>query len=380
MEKMSLVSKNEDYTELKVISKIKKNNLLLNISSHYNLKQVFSYLKYSLILKLIKYNKIIQNKIGFDKQNYINYTNTKYIIMEYRVSNRTENFEKLVIFCHLFEFIDLIWIICYKVYKKLFQTNKNYIFLEFIDEILYYKIYKLIFYAKDLIIIYLSLFVIFSAIFGKSIFLYGLLFHDFILSLFLIIFDIFYNFLIIFILISRLILIISCSIDFLFLLINSMFISSFFYIFKIDITTENDFYLIKYKYIPVKNYILKDFDKKEIIKYISKIEKELKYYYSYKDLNILKEISYLRKKNNLGELKFECNIPDFILEEISEIFLNNSQNLFKLKDKYLLKYKIGEFQNYYKCNGNELNDILLKNDLKKINFIVEGNMRYISFY
>lgn len=77
-EERLLVSENEDYIELKDISKI-NNNLLLNISSNYIVKHIFSYLKYNYILKLIKYNKLIQNKIGFDKQNYKNYSNTKYI-------------------------------------------------------------------------------------------------------------------------------------------------------------------------------------------------------------------------------------------------------------------------------------------------------------
>lgn len=111
-----------------------------------------------------------------------------------------------------------------------------------------------------------------------------------------------------------------------------------------------------------------------------KNRKKIKIWLFKKDLNILKEINYFRKKNKLNELKFEYNLPDFILNDISEIFLNNSQHLFKLNNKYLFKYKIGEFENNFKNKDKELIDILLKNDLEIINIIVKDNIQFILIY
>jgi len=63
-----LNSEDENYIELKEFKNLKNNNLLSNISSNSNLKLIFTYLKYDDILKLIKNNKSLQNKIGIEKQ------------------------------------------------------------------------------------------------------------------------------------------------------------------------------------------------------------------------------------------------------------------------------------------------------------------------
>ena len=73
-------------------------------------------------------------------------------------------------------------------------------------------------------------------------------------------------------------------------------------------------------------------------------------------------------------------MPDFILNEISEIYLNNSQNVFKFKYKYLFKYKVGKFENHFKNKDKELIDILLKSELEIINIIVTGNTQFILIY
>jgi len=74
-----LNSEDENYIELKEFKNLKNNNLLSNISSNSNLKLIFTYLKYDDILKLIKNNKSLQNKIGIEKTNYMDYSNIKIV-------------------------------------------------------------------------------------------------------------------------------------------------------------------------------------------------------------------------------------------------------------------------------------------------------------
>ena len=59
---------------------MKNEGKLNNISSEYCLKSIFNYLHYNYILKLVKYNKNLQKKLGFTKQNYKNLINYQYII------------------------------------------------------------------------------------------------------------------------------------------------------------------------------------------------------------------------------------------------------------------------------------------------------------
>ena len=170
-------------------------------------------------------------------------------------------------------------------------------------------------------------------------------------------------------------------IDFLYLLINLAFIAYFFYLILRKYKPIKTYYLIKYKNIPIQEYYLEDFNEKEKLKYISKIIKKLKYNYSNKDLRIFKEINNFRKNNNLKILELDLYLPDFIINEISEIFLYDSQKLFKLKgNKYLFKYKVGEFENYLKNNDKDLIDILLKSYLENINIIIQDDIQYILIY
>ena len=121
--------------------------------------------------------------------------------------------------------------------------------------------------------------------------------------------------------------------------------------------------------------------KKNKKKYITNIVGELKYIYSEEDLKILYEINRFRNKNNLPYLESENNFPDFITNEISEIFIFEWKNLFILPNiKYLFKYDIGEFNNYFQNNDRELIQILLKNEINRINIVTQKNIQYILLY
>ena len=63
------------------------NNLIFNISSEYCLKSVFSYLEYDYILRLLKYNKRLQNKLEIE----YNYLKSKYIIRKVKKIRKIRN-------------------------------------------------------------------------------------------------------------------------------------------------------------------------------------------------------------------------------------------------------------------------------------------------
>ena len=55
--------------------------------------------------------------------------------------------------------------------------------------------------------------------------------------------------------------------------------------------------------------------------FISNIVKELEYKYSEEDLKVLNNINNFRRKNNLKILEQIKNLPNFIINEISEVIL-----------------------------------------------------------
>ena len=75
---------------------------LNNISSEFCLKAIFTFLDYNYILKLIKYNKKLQNKIGFNKYNYKNLLNYQYIkrkiTRKIKIINNYENYQKIFLY------------------------------------------------------------------------------------------------------------------------------------------------------------------------------------------------------------------------------------------------------------------------------------------
>ena len=67
-------------------------NKILNISSNYSRRILFSYLEYDNIIRLIKYNKNLQNKLGIkiiNKKNYI--TKEENISDSYHLENNLAN-------------------------------------------------------------------------------------------------------------------------------------------------------------------------------------------------------------------------------------------------------------------------------------------------
>lgn len=106
------------------IKEIKNSNLLLNIASKYNLKLLFSYMRYDYILKLVKNSKLLQKKLGIDKQNYKDYSNIKCILMEEKTWNSgyIDQYyypgDTICPFIYLFVFFNIFYIIYINIIQK----------------------------------------------------------------------------------------------------------------------------------------------------------------------------------------------------------------------------------------------------------------------
>lgn len=364
-EKIRLLNSENDSIKLDVINNINNNNLLLNnILSNDILKTVFTYLKYNYILKLIKKNKSLQNQLGFDIQNYKDYSDIKYESIEkkkvYKGYIKGNGFlspvKQLLFLLYLF----LLLVTCYAIYVNIEQKKLNNPSINKVN----YSLFVLILFSC-----------IFSSFLKESIHTY--------LALFFISINIFYEILIA----VKMYKIAEIwgpdlffqIINLAYIIFNCIYIKEFWPQTEKEITHK----LLSYKNIQIKPYIIENF--KDFInhqkKYVSSITKFLLYNYSIEDLKIVNQINNLREKNNLTKVDKNYNLPDYIINKISEIFLFNSSHLFKLdNNKYLLKIELGKFNHYFKNDNEGMINILLKQDINTINIITQGNMQYILLY
>ena len=149
MEKVrTLNSEDSEITELNDIKQLKKNNLLSNINSKYNLKVIFSYLKYDYVLKLIKNNKSLQNQLGINIDNYITYSKREYFSEEKKEGRNTGIIDNRYSRHHCFCFTPIGRIIClfylfllinifYIIYVNINQTKLNIPFVNIANKSLY---------------------------------------------------------------------------------------------------------------------------------------------------------------------------------------------------------------------------------------------------
>ena len=376
-----------NYIELKKVETLNNNNLLLNINSNFNLKLLFSYLKYDKILKLIKYNKSLQNKIEIEENNYKEYSNieinseaiknkigsgkikinTLFLIFSLGNCNINDGVCSPLGFSFLFFFLyflfPIIAITFYTSYVFSVQRKLNIVWVTLINKSLFLLILSRFMY----------LFIILINSRNDAINVY------LILSFFFI--HILYEVLIFIKYINLYIIKKDDLMDLIFLLFNFAIIVKYFVLIFSN-WPKTFYYLVRYKKLSVEPHCIKiENYRKNKKKYISNRVKELKYKYLDQDLKVFNKINIFRKKNNLTELKLKNNIPDFIINEISEVILFKEQHLFKLpNNKYLLKYEFGQFNYYFQNNNKNLIDILLKEGLNMINIVTQRNMQYILLY
>ena len=98
-------------------------------------------------------------------------------------------------------------------------------------------------------------------------------------------------------------------------------------------------------------------------------------------MNLIQKINDIRKDNNIPLLKYYqiVHLPDFIINEKTQLIFNFNENLFKLSDDfYVFKYPINEFQNF--LNNNQILNIITNETLKTIKIIEQNNFEIICIY
>ena len=375
---------------------------LNNIKSKYNLKQVFlySYFDFKSVLKLIKYNKSLQKKLGI---------NIKDCYCNYKYQKQFEKNEFSIILSLSNIIIKVIMLVFFFIYLILFYVKGSFIdenikkncddknkirFIEIMNNNLYgYLIFLLIsilWYVLCLIrtisFKVITRLIIFNLILLIDLFYYILLCIKYNYSNH-IIFDI--------ILKDQNNIFVDSwfiNMDFLILLLSPIFyIALAFFIYCIYKCNFNDledqiiFKLNQFKDVNIIDFpIRKDFrylNIKEINKIIFENARNYKYKLKENQIDLIGKINEIRRKNNIPLLSYDKTerIPHFIINGVTEEIFDKNKNNFKLKSfLYLFRYKKNEFQNFIETD--EILSVITNDLFNKIKIIEQNNIEYILIY
>ena len=183
--------------------------------------------------------------------------------------------------------------------------------------------------------------------------------------------------------------------DYLFLVFNLIYTISIFLIAKIFYPKETEtlihykieYFLINLNDITIDIYELPSnfgkMPKKKRKEYVFQNYKNYSHNISYEQKELIKSINDLRGINNiplLGSCQIR-QIPDFLINELSEVMMWPERNIFKLSNKkYLFKFPIGQFKINFKNKDKDIFSILLKENLNHIQIITHQNIEYVFIY
>ena len=134
------------------------------------------------------------------------------------------------------------------------------------------------------------------------------------------------------------------------------------------------------KELPEKFNNLNEKEKNEFL-FKKENMKEFKYEQNESQINLIKKINDIRKENHIPLLKYYNIIflPEFIINEKTQLIFNDNENPFKLSDNfYVFKYPINEFQNY--LNNKQILNIITNKKLKEIKIFEQNNIEFIFIY
>ena len=367
-----------------------KNAKIINVSSNYILHYIFSYLKYNEALKLIKYDKKLQNKLNLKLNDYsIDYKID--VVEEFReidVLNKINVDGPPIIFylsltlkiifiliviynlsnfrynaCNVFLIIGLVYIFCslfYLMTKKFFGVKGDLGCLK-------------CFYITDNIIYFILLIITLVK-----------LLNDKKNKL-----DIYYSF---FIKINTCMLISACLIFFMQCLHNYFFFKEE-NLLKFDekaighrrekVKKEHVF-INKFRGFKIDTFEYNNASNFKPLRYStiqSLLKNNLYYTISPKQANLINIINNFRKKNNINQLKSNSAVKlIYYFDKIEHFF--SLGNLFQFNNykTYLFVYPIGEFE--YKLRNND--DVIIKIlKIKSLNYIIileKENNEYILIF
>ena len=379
------------------------------ISNKYILKSIFEYLDYQYILKLLNYNKKLQNKIGINIENYKKEQNYQYVkrrnlgYFDKEACNPKHLIK--IFFCILY--LSLVIMFIFLGYFNDFMGIKNH--KDYYEEYLkedYSKIQTIINICDYSWIIGVILVWTTPLIFilGNSISIFCFEKARAILIILSLLSQIIYE------CISIWRLVLSCKIkdkeiiqddwilhglkvliviDIIFIIINFIFTIFSFLIFGKNLLryiTTSSIYdnLISINGIKVREYKIpnnfKRLNKKQQLQYILKRYKFIEYVLTKDQIDLIILINKFRKNINLEKLLFDKNnrLPNFIINKPVIIMLNPTQNFFQLsKKEYLFRYHIGEFKIKFQNKENNIITILSKIDINYIKIIGQEEYEYI---
>ena len=373
-------------------------SLLINIKSKDNLKQIFlySYFDFKSVLKLIKYNKSLQNKLDINIKNYnVNYKYQKKI-------ERNGGFFIILSLSNIFN--KIIMLIFFLIYLILFfakgsfiddNTKKDYDInkKKFIEKMNNSLIGYLIFILISILWSFLCLIrkITFKAATKLIIFILILLI-DLIYYILLCIKYKYSNDIILKDENNRSVDCWFMNFDLPILVIIPTFYITFLLLIcciqkcKFDkIGDEITLILKQFKGVNIIDFELplnfECLNKKEKNNLILKITGNYHYKLNKNQINIIKKINEIRGKKNIPLLKYNIieAIPDFIINEVTEVKFYSYKNNFRLKNYlYLFRYEKNEFQNFFE--NSEILSIITNDLLNEIIIIEQNNIEYISIY
>jgi len=384
-----------------------RNDNIFDISSEYTLKTIFSFIKYNKVLKIVKHNKSLQNKLEINLQNYQTFSNYQYIKRKItRTYDPREN-ECVemgkIFFTSLITFIFFVYVFIYSILLVSLESFDN-------------SNTKINYDKKALNIInrinsYLFLFIIFiiGSFFLLLCFILKNCYSDSpklkrIKLLMLIVIDLIY-------VTYECLIIWKLSLsykikknendttwfmtcDYIFIILNSLFILYMIFLTylyysdagkKIEVFVK--YILTGYKDIEINGFLFPDYFHKMSNEAKNKFINDNKYNFQFllnhEQLDLISLINDFRERNNLEKftIDWDKNLPNFILNESSEIMLFSFNHIFKLPNQnYLFKYKVGIFEKKFKNNEKDIINILLKPNLNRIIIINQNMTEYVLVY